>query len=105
ILFTDAKNGVGITELLEAIVKHFPNPLEANPPQFLIGEGEHEKPYDVKEDVSAPLMAHVFKVTTDPFVGKLALFRVHQGKCTGQSQVYIGYNKKAVKLGHVFQIH
>jgi elongation factor G len=104
ILFTDAKNGVGVAELLDAIVKHFPSPLEANPPMFLIGDGAAEKPYDVKEDVAAPLMAHVFKVTTDPFVGKLAIFRVHQGRCTGQSQVYIGHNKKAIKLGHVFNL-
>jgi elongation factor G len=104
ILFTDAKAGVGVKELLDAIVLHFPSPLEANPPQFMTGTGADEKPFEVKEDPSAPLLAHVFKVTTDPFVGKLALFRIHQGKCTGQSQVFIGHNKKPVKLGHVFSI-
>ena len=59
---------------------------------------------DHPTDADRPLLAHVFKVTTDPFVGKLALFRVHQGKITGQSQVFIGHNKKAIKLGHVFQL-
>ena len=39
-----------------------------------------------------------------PFVGKLAVFRVHQGKCSGQSQVYIGHNKKPIKLGHIFHL-
>ena len=104
ILFTDAKAGVGVPELLDAIVKHFPSPLEANPPQFLSGNGTEEKPYEVKEDDSRPLLAHVFKIATDPFVGKLAVFRVHQGKLTGQSQVYIGSNKKAIKLGHIFNL-
>jgi len=43
-------------------------------------------------------------VTTDPFVGKLAVFRVHQGKVTGSSQVFIGHSKKSIKLGHVFHL-
>jgi len=104
ILFTDAKNGVGLKELLEAIVLHFPSPIEANKPEFMTGEGADERPFEVNEDAARPLLAHVFKVTTDPFVGKLAIFRVHQGKVTGQSQVYIGHNKKPIKLGHIFHL-
>jgi len=104
ILFTDAKNGVGLKELLDAIVMHFPSPIEGNMPNFLTGEGADEKPYEVKEESTRPLLAHVFKVTTDPFVGKLAIFRVHQGRITGQSQVFIGHNKKPIKLGHVFHL-
>jgi elongation factor G len=104
ILFTDAKNGVGLKELLDAIVLHFPSPIEANKPAFMTGEGAEERPFEVNEDAAKPLLAHVFKVTTDPFVGKLAIFRVHQGKVSGQSQVYIGHNKKAIKLGHIFHL-
>jgi elongation factor G len=104
ILFTDAKNGVGIKELLTAIARHFPSPLEGNPMPFLTGEGEHERPFPYTPDADKPLLAHVFKVTTDPFVGKLAIFRVHQGKAAGNSQVYIGHGKKPVKLGHVFHL-
>jgi elongation factor G len=104
ILFTDARSGVGVPELLDAIVKHFPSPLEGNMPQFLSGSGSDEKPYEIHEDQQHPLLAHVFKVTTDPFVGKLAIFRVHQGRVTGQSQVIIGHSKKTVKLGHVFHL-
>lgn len=104
IVFTDAKNDVGVAEFIETICKHYPSPLEANPPQFLTGTGADEQPFAVREDVGAPLLAHVFKVTTDMFVGKLAIFRIHQGKCTGQSQVIIGHSKKPVKLGHVFSL-
>jgi elongation factor G len=104
IVFTDAKNGVGLKELLDAIVLHFPSPIEGNMPNFLSGDGTEEKPFEVHEESTRPLLAHVFKVTTDPFVGKLALFRVHQGRITGQSQVYIGHNKKPIKLGHVFHL-
>jgi elongation factor G len=104
ILFTDARNGIGIRELLDAIARHFPSPLEGNPMPFLTGEGEHERPFPYSPDTGKTLLAHVFKVTTDPFVGKLAIFRVHQGKAAGNSQVYIGHGKKPVKLGHVFHL-
>ena len=104
ILFTDAKNGVGLAELLDAIARHFPSPLEGNPRPFLYGEGADEKVFAYNQDPSRPLLAHVFRVTSDPFVGKLAVFRVHQGKCSGQSQVFIGHSKKSVKLSHVFHL-
>ncbi|HEX3359179.1 MAG TPA: elongation factor G [Tepidisphaeraceae bacterium] len=106
ILFTDAKSGVGVAELLDAIVKHFPSPEEGNPEPFMSGEPgtADERSFAYANDPNKPLLAHVFKVTTDPFVGKLAIFRVHQGKCTGHSQVFIGHNKKSVKLSHVFHL-
>jgi elongation factor G len=104
ILFTDAKNNVGITELLDAIARHFPSPEEGNPRPFLTGDPSNERPFEYHNDAAKPLLAHVFKVTTDPFVGKLAIFRVHQGKAAGNSQVIIGHNKKPVKLGHVFHL-
>ena len=108
ILFTDARSGVGVAELLEAIVKHFPSPLEGNLRPFLTGMGdgdrENEKTFVYANDPAGPLLAHVFKVTLDPFVGKLAVFRVHQGKCAGNTMAFIGHNKKAVKLGHVFHL-
>jgi elongation factor G len=104
ILFTDAKSGVGVSELLDAIARHFPSPEEGNLRPFLSGEGEDGRPFAYWNDPGKPLLAHVFKVTTDPFVGKLAIFRVHQGKCGGHSQVYLGHNKKSIKLGHVFHL-
>jgi elongation factor G len=111
ILFTDARNGVGVPELLDAIARHFPSPEEGNLRPFLSyrggerpGSPQEEIPFSYRNDPNKPLLAHVFKVTTDPFVGKLAIFRVHQGRATGQSQVYIGYNKKPIKLGHVFHL-
>lgn len=104
ICFTDAKNNIGVAELLDAIAKHFPSPEEGNLRSFVSGEGNDERPFNYWNDPTKPMLAHVFKVTADPFVGKLAVFRVHQGKCTGQSQVIIGHSKKPIKLGHVFHL-
>jgi elongation factor G len=111
ILFADAKTGVGVPELLDFVARWFPSPLEGNLRPFLSyrggdrpGQPQEEVPFPYWNDPNKPLLAHVFKVTTDPFVGKLAVFRVHQGRVTGQTQVYIGHGKKPVKLGHVFQL-
>lgn len=104
ILFADAKAGVGVKELLDAIANHFPSPDEGNLLPFVVGEGTEEKPFKYSNDPNKPLLVHVFKVTTDPFVGKLAVFRIHQGKCSGQTQVFIGGSKKGIKLGHVFNL-
>lgn len=104
ILFTDARNGVGVMELLDAIAQHFPSPLEGNPRNFYSGEGENQRRFEYANNPNGLLLAHVFKVATDPFVGKLAVFRVHQGKAAGNSQVIIGHSKKPIKLGHVFHL-
>jgi len=104
ILFTDARSGAGVKELLDAVARHFPSPEEGNLMPFLSGEGEHERPFAYQPDASKTLLAHVFKVTTDPFVGKLAIFRVHQGNAAAHAQVFIGHNKKPIKLGHIFHL-
>jgi len=104
VCFTDGKASVGLGEFLDVVVKHFPNPTEGNGLPIVIGEGAEGKPFDYVEDPGKSLLAHVFKVTTDPFIGKLALFRVHQGRATGQTMVFINGSKKGVKLGHVFNL-
>ena len=50
------------------------------------------------------VLAHVFKVTIDPFVGKLGVFRVHQGTVTKDSLLYIGDGRKPFKVGHLFML-
>lgn len=101
ILFVSAETGVGLTELLESISRHFPSPQEGNLRPFV---GDNEKEFTYSEDPNGKLLAHVFKVTSDPFVGKLAFFRVHSGRVVSGSQIFIGHNKKPIKLGHIFSV-
>ena len=103
IFFTDAKDSVGVKELIDAICKHFPSPLETRPWPMVQAEGD-EHDFHYAESNNGGLLAHVFKVTTDPFVGKLALFRVHQGKATGMTQALLGHARKPIKLGHLFHM-
>ena len=104
VVFTSARSGAGIAELLDVIVKLLPNPTEANPPEFLKGEGDSAAPIDAQPDPDRHVLAHVFKVTVDPFVGKMGLFRVHQGTVTPNSQLFIGDGRKPFKVAHLFML-
>ena len=104
VCFTSARSGAGVAELLDVIVKLLPNPTESNPPDFLNGEGEAAVPMQAKPDALAHVLAHVFKVTVDPFVGKMGVFRVWQGTVSKDSQLYVGDARKPFKVGHLFML-
>jgi len=104
ICFVSARNGAGITELLEVIEALLPNPTEGNPPQFYKGEGDAAKELHANPDPAPHVIAHVFKVTVDPYVGKMGVFRIHQGTVTRDSQLYIGDGRKPFKVGHLFML-
>ena len=102
ICFVSARNGAGVAELLDIFVRLMPNPTEGNPPQMLKGEGAGAQPIRAEPDPSKHVIAHVFKVVIDPFVGKVGAFRVHQGTITRDSQLFVGDGRKPFKVGHLF---
>lgn len=104
VCFTSAKNGVGLDELLDIFAKLAPSPLEGNLPPFLKGEGEEAEEFHAEADPAKHVLAHVFKVVVDPYVGKLGVFRVHQGTVTKDSQLFVGDGKRPFKVGHVFML-
>ncbi|WKB54872.1 elongation factor G [Eleftheria terrae] len=102
VCFVSARNGAGVSELLDVMVRLMPHPGEGNPPQFLQGEGPEAKPLRAEPDPGRHVLAHVFKVTVDPYVGKMGVMRVHQGTVTRDSQLYVGDGRKPFKVGHLF---
>ena len=104
VCFVSARSGAGVAELLDVIVKLLPNPSEGNPPDFLNGEGDAAVPMHAKPDPTKHVLAHVFKVTVDPFVGRMGVFRVHQGTVTKDSLLYIGDGRKPFKVGHLLML-
>ncbi|MEP7299303.1 MAG: elongation factor G [Burkholderiales bacterium] len=104
ICFVSARNGAGVAELLDVFEALMPNPTEGNPPQFLKGEGANAKELHAKNDPAQHVIAHVFKITVDPYVGKMGVFRIHQGTVTRDSQLYIGDGRKPFKVGHLFML-
>ena len=104
VCFVSARTGAGLDELLEIFRRLMPNPTEGNPPPFLKGEGAEAKPVDVAPDLERHVIGHVFKITNDPYKGKLASFRVHQGTVTPNSQLYIGDARKPFKVAHLYRL-
>ncbi|MBU6484935.1 MAG: elongation factor G [Betaproteobacteria bacterium] len=104
VCFTSARTGAGVGELLDILVKLAPNPTEGNPALFIKGEGDNAVEYHSVPDPSKHVLAHVFKVVMDPFVGKLGVFRVHQGTVTRDTQLFVGDARKPFKVGHLFML-
>ena len=71
---------------------------------FTKGEGENAVEFRSEPDPKKHVLAHVFKVVMDPFVGKLGVFRVHQGTVTRDTQLFVGDGRKPFKVGHLFML-
>ncbi|HWS02158.1 MAG TPA: elongation factor G, partial [Gammaproteobacteria bacterium] len=104
ICFVSARSGAGVAELLDVFEHLMPNPLEGNPRPFLKGEGTAVQSFMAVPDADKHVVAHVFKVLADPFVGKLGVFRIHQGTVTKNSQLFVGDGRKPFKVGHLFKL-
>lgn len=104
VCFVSARSGAGVGELLDVMERLMPSPLEGNPRPFIKGAGERAEPYPVRPDATRHVVAHVFKITADPFVGKLGVFRIHQGTVIRDSQLFIGDGRKPFKVGHLFKL-
>lgn len=104
VCFVSARTGAGVPELLDVIERLLPDPTESNPPAFLEGEGDAARPIEVVVDADRHVLAHVFKITQDPYVGKMGVLRVHQGTVTRDSQLYVGDGRRPFKVGHLFML-
>ncbi len=104
ICFCSAATGAGIPELIEILVRLMPNPSEGNPPPYMKGEDAAMEPVRVSPDPTKHALAHVFKVINDPFRGKLGIFRIHQGRITASTQLFIGDARKAFKVNHLYRL-
>lgn len=105
ILFTSARTGAGIKELLHVLASLAPNPAEGNPPPFYKGEpGGDTQAFQAVPDAGKHVLAHVFKVVADPYMGKIGVFRVHQGTVKKDMQLFVGDGKRPIKVAHLYQL-
>ena len=105
VVFTSAKTGAGIGELIDVITQLLPNPAEGNPPVYVktLHDGTAEE-LQADPDPKKHALAHVFKIEIDPYIGRLAVFRVHQGRLTPGGQLFIGESRKPIKAGHLYRL-
>src|SRR6478609_260667 len=104
VCFVSARTGAGVKELLDFFEKLLPNPKEGNPPPFVKGTGAAATPIQAVPDPKKHVIADVFKIVNDPFVGKLSVFRVYQGTVKKDTQLLIDDGKKPFKVGHLFKL-
>lgn len=104
ICFTSAANGAGIEALLDVIVRLLPNPTEGNPPLFYRESGGERHAVHAEPVPDKHVLAHVFKIVSDPYIGKMAVFRIHQGTVTRDSQLYIGEGRQPFKVAHLLML-
>ena len=86
------------------MVKLAPNPAEGNPPPFIKGTGSSATPVIAQPDPSQHVIADVFKIINDPFVGKLSIFRIYQGTVRRDTHLLSDHGKKPFKVGHLFKL-
>jgi elongation factor G len=101
ICFVSARSGAGVSEFLDVAARLLPNPAEGNPPPFVGSDGEA---LSIEADPHRHVIADVFKIVNDPFVGTLAVFRVWQGTIRRDSQLLIDDGRKPFKVNHLYRV-
>ncbi|GIV78734.1 elongation factor G [Litorilinea aerophila] len=103
VLCGSALRNKGVQPLLDAIVRYLPSPVDIPPVQGTdphTGETIYRKP-----DPNEPFSALVFKIVTDPFVGRLAYVRVYSGRLTSGSTVYNVNRQRRERIGRLLQMY
>ena len=101
VLVTSAAHDIGIDGVLDAIVRYLPSPDEEGPVKATDGAG---KEVEVAPEPNGPLLAHVFKTTADPFVGRLTYFRVFSGKIASHDHVWNADRGEEERIGQVLRV-
>ena len=93
----------GVQPLLDAILMYLPSPLDVPPVHGVTKDGEKEEVRHASDE--EPFSALAFKIAADPFVGKLAFFRVYSGTISSGSYVYNSTKKKRERFSRIVMMH
>lgn len=102
VLCGSAYKNKGVQPLLNAIVAYMPSPLDI---PAIEGVGDDEQPVERHASDEEPFSALAFKIVADPFVGKLAYFRVYSGTLAAGSYVYNSTKGKKERIGRILMMH
>jgi elongation factor G len=103
VLTGSALRNKGIQKMLDAVVDYLPSPLDV-PPMIGIDAKTGDEVIRTPDD-SEPFSALAFKIAADPFVGKLAFFRVYSGTLKAGSYVMNPTKDKRERIGRILQMH
>jgi len=93
----------GVQSVLDAVIDYLPSPIDIPP---VIGKDPHkDEPIELPPSDDAPLSALVFKIVTDPFVGRLAYFRVYSGLISQGQMVMNSSKGKRERIGRLIRMY
>ncbi|MBT4335047.1 elongation factor G [bacterium] len=104
VLCGSALKNKGVQYLLDAVVEYLPSPVDV-PDIEGFESGDEETKLTRKADITEPFAALAFKIATDPFVGKLAFFRVYSGTLKSGSYLYNSSTGKRERVGRILLMH
>lgn len=93
----------GVQPLLNGVTAYLPSPLDLPPVKGINPQNDAEEVRP--SDVEAPFSALAFKIATDPFVGRIAFFRVYSGSLTSGSVVFNASTGKRERISRIMQMH
>ena len=92
----------GVQKMLDAVIDYMPSPLDIPAIKGVLEDGTED---ERKASDEEPFSALAFKIMTDPFVGKLAFFRVYSGTLESGSYVYNATKGRRARIGRILQMH
>ena len=102
VLCGSAHQNKGIQKLLDAVIEYMPAPIDIPAVKGTDLDGNE---IECQSTDDAPFAALVFKIVSDPFVGRLAYFRVYSGTCNSGSYVLNATKGKKERVGRILQMH
>jgi elongation factor G len=93
----------GVQAMLDAVIDYLPSPLDIPPPNGINPDTDQEETRAVDDD--APFSALVFKIVSDPFVGRLSYVRVYSGKLSKGAAVENSTKDKTERIGRLLRMH
>jgi elongation factor G len=102
VLVASATKSIGLTALLDALVRYLPSPDEEGPYE---ARGKSDETVEVPADPNGPLLVRVFKTAADPFVGRLTYLRVLSGTLKSQGHAWNATRGEDERIGQLLLLH
>jgi len=105
IVFTSARTGAGVGELMDIIATYCPSPATGWTRRLIVGDGESVQEKELQADPSGPLVAQTFKIFSDPKSNiKYSVLRIFSGTMKSDSNFNINNEKRSVRPGHLLRL-
>ncbi|HUX00736.1 MAG: elongation factor G [Phycisphaerae bacterium] len=104
ILFTSASKELGVEELLDVLADYAPNPRQARSREAAKGAADGAEKVVLTADPAGPLCAQVFRVVSDPYVGKVSYVRVWSGTLSADASARIGDERRETRIAQILRV-